>query len=123
RPLKSDPISVSNKGRGVHDDAMFSRWMAVAVCAGAFAASVQALLWQSAVADRGSVFTHGDPVVLTESLHGRWDCPMGARRGVWGRDARDGRSVAGGLGTVRLAAGIGQIDCVPCTANAETAKS
>src|SRR5207247_2044448 len=122
RPLKSDPIAVSDKGRGVHDYAMFSRWMAVAVCAGAFAASVQALLWQSAAANRRSVLTHGDPVVSTESLRGRWHRLMGARRGVWGGNARDGRRVTGGLGTVRLAAGTGQVDCVPCTANAETAK-
>ena len=40
----------------------------------------------SAVTDRGTVFAHGEPADLRDSLRGRWDCPMGARRGkVWGR--------------------------------------
>ena len=43
-----------------------------------------AVLWQSAVTDRGSVFAHGEPADSTTDLHSRWDCPMGARRGVWG---------------------------------------
>jgi hypothetical protein len=37
----------------------------------------------------GSVFAHGQPADSITGLHSRWDCPMCARRGVWGRNARD----------------------------------
>ena len=68
-----------------------------------------AILWRSAVTDRGSVLTHGESVDSPAYLSGRWDCPIGARRGVWGRNARDGQRVTGEPGTIHLPAGRGQV--------------
>ncbi len=49
-----------------------------------------AVLRHSASASGGGVLPHGDVTTVPACVRGCWPRPMGARRGLWRRNPRDG---------------------------------